>query len=176
MPHSPLRPNPSFRRVRSFWGWSLAFSETGSAYIGNLKYFALRNVNEAPSIGTTRLPANLYMVYQGMFAGITAVLAMGGFAERGRFGPMLLFSFCWLTIVYCPIGEFAREPLLSSPTRTLTDLAVSYRCSLLDLELERMVVHHGRTRLRRRNARPHQLWNRLACPCLLLGQAPGIRH
>lgn len=44
------------------------------------------------------------MVYQGMFAGITSVLAMGGFAERGRLGPMLAFAFCWLTIVYCPIA------------------------------------------------------------------------
>jgi Amt family ammonium transporter len=40
-----------------------------------------------------------------MFACITVVLAVGGFAERGRIGPILLFMFCWLTIVYCPIGE-----------------------------------------------------------------------
>jgi Amt family ammonium transporter len=40
-----------------------------------------------------------------MFACITVVLAVGGFAERGRIGPILLFMFCWLTVVYCPIGE-----------------------------------------------------------------------
>jgi ammonia channel protein AmtB len=40
-----------------------------------------------------------------MFACITVVLAVGGFAERGRIGPILLFMFCWMTVVYCPIGE-----------------------------------------------------------------------
>ena len=44
-----------------------------------------------------------------MFACITVVLAIGGFAERGRIGPVLLFMFCWLTIVYCPIGEWGSQ-------------------------------------------------------------------
>lgn len=29
---------------------------------------------------------------------------MGGFAERSRAGPVLVFIFVWLTIVYCPIA------------------------------------------------------------------------
>lgn len=77
-----------------FWGYSLAFSvsrpapfssatmhapaapseltihvlhisqETGSKYIGDLRYFALRNVYEAPSMGGTKIPASLYMICQ----------------------------------------------------------------------------------------------------------------
>ena len=39
-----------------------------------------------------------------MFACITVALASGGFAERGRLGPIMLFMFVWLTIVYCPIA------------------------------------------------------------------------
>ncbi|KAJ7152067.1 ammonium transporter AmtB-like domain-containing protein [Mycena filopes] len=54
-----------------FWGFSLAFSETGSAYIGDLKYFALRNVLEQPSIGSARVPSIVFCVYQLMFAAIT---------------------------------------------------------------------------------------------------------
>ncbi len=61
-------------------------------------------VLDAPSIGGTRIPALLYAIYQSMFAIITVVLAVGGFAERSKIGPVLLFMFCWLTIVYCPIA------------------------------------------------------------------------
>ncbi|KAL7410359.1 ammonium transporter AmtB-like domain-containing protein [Mrakia frigida] len=87
-----------------FWGYSLAFSETGSAFIGDLRYFALRNVYEAPSMGSTRIPASLFMIYQCMFACIATVLAIGGMAERARMGPTLVFMFLWATIVYCPIA------------------------------------------------------------------------
>lgn len=45
------------------------------------------------------------MIYQCMFACITAALAIGGVAERSRLGPLLVFVFIYITIVYCPIGE-----------------------------------------------------------------------
>ncbi|KAJ9091051.1 hypothetical protein QFC19_009288 [Naganishia cerealis] len=95
-----------------FWGYSLAFSDGANSFIGDLKYFALRGVLEAPSIGSSRIPALLFALYQCMFACITVVLAVGGFAERGRIGPILLFMFCWMTVVYCPIGK---RSTLSSP-------------------------------------------------------------
>lgn len=56
-----------------FWGYSLAFSETASPFIGDLKYFALKGVLEKPSIGSNRIPALLFCVYQLMFAAITYV-------------------------------------------------------------------------------------------------------
>ncbi|EIW71147.1 amt family ammonium transporter [Tremella mesenterica] len=89
-----------------FWGYSLAFSETGSKFIGNLKYFCLKGVLAEPSIGSTRIPALLFCIYQCMFAVITGVLAIGGFAERSKMGPVLVFMFCWLTLVYCPIANW----------------------------------------------------------------------
>ncbi|KAG5338223.1 Ammonium transporter 1 [Termitomyces sp. J132] len=87
-----------------FWGFSLAFSETGSAYIGDLKYFALKGVLAEPSIGSTRIPSIVFCVYQCMFAAITLALAIGAIAERGRLGPLLIFVFVWSTIVYDPIA------------------------------------------------------------------------
>lgn len=51
-----------------FWGYSLAFSDGASAFIGDLKYFCLQNVFADPSIGSTRIPALLFCVYQCMFA------------------------------------------------------------------------------------------------------------
>lgn len=87
-----------------FWGYSLAFSETANAYIGDLKHFGLMNVLEAPSMGSTRLPAILFCAYQSCFAMITIGITAGGFAERSKIGPVMLFMFIWLTIVYCPIA------------------------------------------------------------------------
>lgn len=39
-----------------------------------------------------------------MFAAITAALAVGTVAERGRIAPYLLFVFIWTTLVYDPIA------------------------------------------------------------------------
>ena len=77
-----------------FWGYSLAFSETGNAFIGDLsesdflirrhvpkciyhwilEYFGLKGVLDQPSIGSSRIPALLFCIYQLMFAAITCAL------------------------------------------------------------------------------------------------------
>ncbi|KAH6908776.1 ammonium transporter [Coprinopsis sp. MPI-PUGE-AT-0042] len=87
-----------------FWGFSLAFAEDASPYIGTLKYFLLKGVLDQPAMGNTRIPALLFMLYQGAFAAITAALAVGAIAERGRLGPILVFIFIWTTIVYDPVA------------------------------------------------------------------------
>ncbi|CAE6505360.1 unnamed protein product [Rhizoctonia solani] len=87
-----------------FWGYSLAFSDGASSFIGDLKYFALKGVLDQPSMGSTRIPAIVFSVYQLMFAAITPVLALGGFAERVRLGPVAVFVFVWSTLVYDPIA------------------------------------------------------------------------
>ncbi|KDN45694.1 hypothetical protein RSAG8_04778, partial [Rhizoctonia solani AG-8 WAC10335] len=71
-----------------FWGYSLAFSDGASAFIGDLKYFALKGVLDQPSMGSTRIPALVFSVYQLMFAAVTPTIALGGFAERCRLGPV----------------------------------------------------------------------------------------
>jgi len=87
-----------------FWGYSLAFSDTASPYIGNLKHFGLKGVLEQPSIGGTHVPAIVFCVFQLMFAAITPMIAIGAVAERGHLGPLLVFVFVWSTIVYDPIA------------------------------------------------------------------------
>lgn len=54
-----------------FWGYSLAFSHTGGAYIGNLENFGFKNVLAQPSIGSSKIPDLLFALFQGMFASIT---------------------------------------------------------------------------------------------------------
>ncbi|KAE9402383.1 ammonium transporter [Gymnopus androsaceus JB14] len=87
-----------------FWGFSLAFSETGSPFIGDLKYFGMRGVDASPSIGSTRIPSLVFSVYQLVFAAATPMIALGAFAERGRLGPCAVFVFMWSTLVYDPVA------------------------------------------------------------------------
>jgi len=93
-----------------FWGYSLAFSETASRFIGDLRHFGLKGVLGQPSVGSPRVPAILFCIYQCMFAAITPVIAVGGIAERARLGPVLVFTFLWSTLVYDPIACWTWNP------------------------------------------------------------------
>ncbi|KAJ7586668.1 ammonium transporter [Mycena floridula] len=93
-----------------FWGYSLSFSETGSAFIGDLKYFGLKGVLAQPSVGSARIPALVFCIYQLMFAAITPMLAIGAVAERGRLGPLMAFVAIWSTLVYNPIAAWNWNP------------------------------------------------------------------
>ncbi|KAG8739834.1 hypothetical protein FRC10_005064 [Ceratobasidium sp. 414] len=87
-----------------FWGYSLAYSRSASRFIGDLRHFALMGVYDQPSMGSHRIPANVFCLYQLMFAAFTATLALGGFAEHCRLGPVALFVFVWSTLVYDPVA------------------------------------------------------------------------
>ncbi|KAK4702337.1 ammonium transporter, Amt family, partial [Phenoliferia sp. Uapishka_3] len=93
-----------------FWGYSLAFSSTGSKFIGDLKHFGLIDVLDAPSAGSSKIPALLYAFYQSMFAAVTPVIIIGGCAERARILPILVFTFIWGTLVYDPIACWVWAP------------------------------------------------------------------
>ncbi|MDI1489896.1 MAG: low affinity high capacity ammonium permease [Ramalina farinacea] len=91
-----------------FWGYSLAFSAQGtSGFIGDLKHFGLMYTLGAPSPGSPLIPELLYAFYQMQFCATTAAITAGAVAERGRVIPMMVFLFCWATIVYCPIACWA---------------------------------------------------------------------
>lgn len=92
-----------------FWGYSLSFSHTASKFIGNLNNFALMNTLGAPSV-VASMPDILFMLYQGMFAAVTGMIMIGGAHERARLGPMMLYLFIWLTIVYSPIACWTWNP------------------------------------------------------------------
>jgi Amt family ammonium transporter len=93
-----------------FWGFSLAFSDTGNKFIGDLRYFGLKGVLERPSVGSARVPSIVFCIYQLMFAAITPMIAIGAVAERGRLGPLLVFVFVWSTLVYDPIANWTWNP------------------------------------------------------------------
>ncbi|ORY92160.1 ammonium transporter AmtB-like domain-containing protein [Syncephalastrum racemosum] len=82
------------------WGYSLAFSDTASPFIGNVKNAFFRGVLGDPSPGSPKIPAIVFCVYQCMFATLTPALAIGSAAERARLMPMMIFIFIWSTLVY----------------------------------------------------------------------------
>jgi ammonium transporter, Amt family len=88
-----------------FWGYSLAFSPSATnGFIGNLANFGLINVLDNPSPGSPLIPDLLYAFYQMEFACVTVGILMGGIAERGRVLPAIIFTFLWMTLVYCPLA------------------------------------------------------------------------
>ncbi|QVM11238.1 ammonium transporter Amt1 [Coccidioides posadasii str. Silveira] len=87
-----------------FWGYSLAFSHSAGAYIGNLENFGFKGVLAQPSVGSSKIPDILFALYQGMFAAIIVALAVGAVAEHGRMAPCIVFMFIWTTIIYDPLA------------------------------------------------------------------------
>ncbi|CAG8902990.1 unnamed protein product [Penicillium egyptiacum] len=87
-----------------FWGYSLAYARDASPFIGTLKNFGLRGVMAAPSPGSANLPEIVFCFYQLLFCACTVMIVVGGAFERGNLIPSLIFSFCWATVVYCPLA------------------------------------------------------------------------
>lgn len=92
-----------------FWfaiGYSLAFTDGGTAnnFVGGLSRVFLSGMMESSLSGD--LPESVFVMFQMTFAIITPALIVGGFAERMRFGAMLVFSLFWLLLVYSPITHW----------------------------------------------------------------------
>ena len=84
-------------------GYSIAFGD-GNAWWGGLGKSFLAGIQVSTVKGS--IPESVFAMYQLTFAIITPALVIGAYAERVRFGGMLLFSLLWLLIVYCPIAHW----------------------------------------------------------------------
>ena len=90
-------------------GYSLAFGPDIGDYglLGNLHFFGLRHVGAAgDSQAGPGIPHELFMAFQLMFAIITPALITGAFAERAKFGPVLIFVALWSLLVYAPVAHW----------------------------------------------------------------------
>ena len=84
-------------------GYSIAFGEGDSWWGGTGKaFFAGIDVKTVKG----SIPETVFAMYQMTFAIITPALVIGAYAERVRFGAMLLFSLLWVLIVYCPLAHW----------------------------------------------------------------------
>ncbi|SOV09991.1 low affinity ammonium transporter [Ustilago sp. UG-2017a] len=94
-----------------FWGYSLAFSQTSGAFLGNLRNFGYMGVLENPvSQAYNKVPEIVYSVYQCMFANLVPAIAIGAACERGRVWPFLVFTFIWTTLVYDVVACWIWNP------------------------------------------------------------------
>ncbi|RWX50845.1 ammonium transporter [Candidatus Electrothrix marina] len=85
-------------------GYSMSFGPDVGGVIGDLSWFALNGVTNAPSADyATTIPQTVFMIYQCMFAVITPALITGAFAERVKFLPFAIFSLLWAVLVYNPV-------------------------------------------------------------------------
>jgi len=86
------------------YGYSLAFAGEGS-FFGSLDKIFLKGVNQDSFGALTTIPEYVFVAFQGTFAAITTALIVGSFAERIRFGAVLLFSVLWFTFSYVPMAH-----------------------------------------------------------------------
>jgi Amt family ammonium transporter len=94
------------------WGYSMAFTSTGSPYpalFGGLDKAFLAGVNPSTFAATfsngVYLPELVFVMFQMTFACITPALIVGAFAERVKFTSLIIFVVAWLTLAYFPIAH-----------------------------------------------------------------------
>jgi ammonium transporter, Amt family len=94
------------------WGYSLAFTSTGSPWptiVGGLDKAFLAGVDPTTLAATfsngVYLPEYVFVIFQMTFACITPALIVGAFAERVKFTPLIVFTVAWLTLAYFPIAH-----------------------------------------------------------------------
>ncbi len=87
-------------------GYSIAFGDAGTAnaWFGGFGKSLLSGIEVKTLKGS--IPETVFAMFQLTFAIITPALVIGAYAERVRFGGMLLFSLLWLLFVYCPIAHW----------------------------------------------------------------------
>jgi Amt family ammonium transporter len=90
------------------YGYSLAFGGEG-LIIGGLDKVFLAGVSVESLAATftpgVMIPEYIFIAFQATFAGITCALIVGSFAERIKFGAVLLFCTLWFTFSYLPIAH-----------------------------------------------------------------------
>lgn len=90
-----------------FIGYSIAFGKDFFGLFGGLNFAFLDNVGLTPNADyAANLPHLLFVIFQMMFAIVTAAVISGSFAERMRFVPFLIFTLVWSTFIYAPIAHW----------------------------------------------------------------------
>ncbi len=92
----------------AIYGYSLAFTG-GNAFIGGFDRLFMQGMTTSSVAATfskgVYIPEFVYFVFQLTFAAITPALIVGAFAERIKFGAVLMFTVLWFTFSYLPIAH-----------------------------------------------------------------------
>lgn len=90
-------------------GYTIAFGSAGveqGRWVGDFGNLFLSKIS-MDSV-TKGIPETLFVMFHMTFAIIAPALIVGGFAERMKFSAMLIFSSCWLVLVYAPVCHWVR--------------------------------------------------------------------
>lgn len=98
-------------------GYSLAFTPSASPYWGGFERLFLDGMsfdklNSTLTVShlAPTIPESVFVVFQLTFAIITPALITGAFAERIRFGALVVFISLWSVFVYAPVAHWVWEP------------------------------------------------------------------
>jgi len=83
-------------------GFTIAFGESDSLFMGSMKYFMLGGDFMDAMSGT--IPLGIFAMFQGMFAIITVALISGAVVERMKFAAWIAFMPLWIILVYSPVA------------------------------------------------------------------------
>jgi Amt family ammonium transporter len=91
------------------YGYSFAFGGSTSPFWGGFGKLFLSGVTAESMAATFSdgyvIPEYVFIAFQMTFAAITPALIVGAFAERIRFGSLMLFVLLWVTFVYFPVAH-----------------------------------------------------------------------
>ncbi len=91
------------------WGYSFAFGGGTGAFWGGVGKLFLAGVSMESMAATFTdgvvIPEYVFIAFQMTFAAITPALIVGAFAERIKFGALMLFVALWVTFAYFPIAH-----------------------------------------------------------------------
>jgi Amt family ammonium transporter len=99
------------------YGYSLAFDTPGTI-VGRFGKAFMCGITAKSVVGT--IPESVFATFQMSFAIITPALTVGAFAERMKFGALLLFIALWFTFIYAPMAHM----VWSGPGALLWDWGV----------------------------------------------------
>ena len=89
----------------AIYGFSLTFGGPGTFFGSFDKLFLAGTTADTMSSALATIPEYVFIAFQGTFAAITVALIVGSFAERVKFGAVLLFSALWFTFSYIPMAH-----------------------------------------------------------------------
>ena len=150
-------------------GYSLAFDGDIGGFVGGLGHVFMLDVSyETSTLGLT-VPDMQFLIFQGMFAMVTACILIGASAERIRFPAIMAFLIFWSVLVYAPMAHMVwGGGLLSTAFGAIVSLdyaggTVVHICSGITGVAIALVV--GKRGVRTIKDRPHNI------PMMFLGAA-----
>lgn len=91
-------------------GYSLSFAEGSPVFGGSSRFWLVGMDMTHGHPLKPEVPEPVFVLFNLMFAIITPALISGAFADRMKFGPMLLFIALWHVLVYCPLAHASWHP------------------------------------------------------------------